>query len=181
MRLRRYRPVALVLLALHLTACMSYCAIELFAAPHERSELLCDALDFFRVGVVGVFEHCKLFLVRKITGIDSDLLDVLRGDHRGIRGEVNVGDQRNVNLSPIEFLSNTVASNAMVMPTMLYQLPRLAVSWLESPPRARMKSIVAAMYETVTMPALIMSPSLAKHFEHATCDGETAGDVDAGY
>ena len=31
---------------------------------------------------------------------------MLRGDHRGIRGEVNVGDQRDANLSPIELLAN---------------------------------------------------------------------------
>ena len=41
-----------------------------------------------------------------------------------------------------------------------------------------MKSIVAAMYETVTIPALIMTTSLPEHFEHASRDSETAGDID---
>jgi hypothetical protein len=38
---------------------------------------------------------------------------------------------------------NTVASTAMVMPMMPYQLPRREVSGLERPPRLRMKRIVA--------------------------------------
>ena len=39
---------------------------------------------------------------------------------------------------------NMVASTASAMPTMPYQMARLAFSWLESPPRARMKRIAAA-------------------------------------
>ena len=37
-----------------------------------------------------------------------------------------------------------VASTASAMPTMPYQMARLAFSWLESPPSARMKRIAAA-------------------------------------
>ena len=50
-----------------------YRATEFLAASHERAKLLCDALDFFRVGGVRVLEHCKFLLVCKITGIDPDL------------------------------------------------------------------------------------------------------------
>jgi len=38
-----------------------------------------------------------------------------------------------------------VASTASAMPTMPYQMARLAFSWLESPPSARMKRTVAAI------------------------------------
>ena len=37
-----------------------------------------------------------------------------------------------------------VASTAIAMPTMPYQIARLAFSWLESPPSARMKRTAAA-------------------------------------
>ena len=38
---------------------------------------------------------------------------------------------------------STVASTAIAMPTMPYQMPRFALSWFESPPRDRMKSTLA--------------------------------------
>src|SRR5210317_1705807 len=74
-----------------------------------------------------------------------------------------------------------VAISAIAIPMMPYQLPRLAVSWLERPPRARIKRMVAMMYDTVTTPALIMSTSLPEHFEHATRDRETTRNVDTCY
>ena len=51
-------------------------------------------------------------------------------------------DQQRVALTPGPKM---VASTASAMPTMPYQMARLAFSWLESPPSARMKRTAAAM------------------------------------
>ena len=37
------------------------------------------------------------------------------------------------------------------------------------------------MYDTVTIPSLIMSTSPSEHFEHTACDGKAARDIDACY
>src|SRR4029453_1907943 len=75
-----------------------------------------------------------------------------------------------------------VASTAIAMPTMPYRLPRRDVSWLERPPKHRMKAIVAARYATVARERLtiIGCPSFAEHLEHALRHGEAAEHVDGG-
>src|SRR5210317_2387827 len=78
---------------------------------------------------------------------------------------------------------NRVATSAIAMPTMPYQLPRLAVSWFDSPPRARMNRIVAMMYETWMIPWFTsnITTSLSEHFKHAARDRKTAKYVDGSY
>ena len=67
------------------------------------------------------------------------------------------------------------------MPTMPKRLPRRAVSCLLRPPSARMNSIAAARYATVTSARSdIMRALLPEHREHALRDEEAAGDVDGG-
>ena len=66
-------------------------ALQLLQLQHERGELLLDAAQFGGVGVVGVFLDGKLLGVGVVAGIDAHHLDPVRGFHRGVRLEVNVG------------------------------------------------------------------------------------------
>src|SRR5210317_47094 len=78
---------------------------------------------------------------------------------------------------------SSVATSAIAIPVMPYQLPRLAVSWLDNPPRARMNRMVAIMYETWMIPSFTsnITTSLPEHFEHAACNRKTAKYVDGSY
>src|SRR4051812_25411676 len=71
------------------------------------------------------------------------------------------------------------------MPIIPNRLPRRAVTGVESPPRLRMKRIVAPMYATVARLSVMVRSagvcswrSLAEHREHAAGDGEAAEHVD---
>src|SRR5210317_58632 len=75
---------------------------------------------------------------------------------------------------------SNVATSAIAIPMMPYQLPRLAVSWLDRPPRARMNRMVAMMYETWMIPWFTsnITTSLSEHFKHAASYRKTAEDID---
>src|SRR5690606_18399126 len=70
---------------------------------------------------------------------------------------------------------NTEAITARIMPN---RLPRRAVSGWASPPRLRMKRMVAPMYETVAMLEVIVVSLFAEHRQHATRDREAAEHID---
>ena len=70
-------------------------AAEFLAAlQHERRELFLDALQLRGVLLVGVFLDREFLGVGVVAGIDADHLDPLRRFHRGVRLEMNVGDDR---------------------------------------------------------------------------------------
>ena len=66
----------------------------LATAQHERPEALRHALELGGVLHVVVLPHLELLLVGVIARVDPDLLDDLGRDHRGVRREVYVGDER---------------------------------------------------------------------------------------
>ena len=58
------------------------------------------ALHLFAPLGVAVLAHRELLLVGEVARVDAHLLDVLGGDQRGVRREVDVGDQRHADAAP---------------------------------------------------------------------------------
>ena len=69
------------------------------ALSNQRRKAFTYAGQFFGVGVFSVFEDFEFFLVRVISGVDPDFLYVVGGNFCRMRGEVDVGNQRNAMVS----------------------------------------------------------------------------------
>ena len=81
---------------------------EAFAFEDERGEALLDARQFGGVGLVGVFLDGELLRVGVVAGIDADLLDPLHRFHRGVRLEMDVGDDGDVATDGMEFADDVL-------------------------------------------------------------------------
>ena len=72
-------------------------AIRAFPAKfHQRRESLSYAIQLGCVLFVGVLVDSEFLRVGVVAGIDADFLDPLRGFHRGVGLEMDVGDDRHV-------------------------------------------------------------------------------------
>src|SRR5690349_7677433 len=88
-----------------------------------------------------------------------------------------------ITVMPRATASTRVATSARAMPAMPKALPDRAVSWRDSPARARMNSSAATRYAALAAEVTVMISSLSaasEHGEHAPGHGETAEDVDGG-
>ena len=81
-------------------------AAKFFAAQNDRRERLVQALEFFGIGGVGIFEDGELLFVGVIAWVDADFFDVQRGFHCSGWQEVYVGDQWHVALGGTKLLGD---------------------------------------------------------------------------